>query len=246
MAKCTASVRSARSVRATWRARAAAASRWSIRTRLTWLVGTGAEIVSATWSASSVASEVYWRLRRTRTATSTGTSSMIAQAPWVNLVMAITTVTTPVATAPPPLMRMPSASPVPVGGGGAGHAGLRQREAGEHPDGVERDQVGRRRPGRARPGRRDEARRGCRSRTPVGARAWRAGGACSVLGEEAGQPRKVGKLVLAASTRISNVTAARGRTVRRLRDALAIWERTVFLSPGTTCICWPATTGRGT
>ena len=44
-------------------------------------------------------------------ATSSGTRSITAHAPWVNLVTAITTVTRPVATAPPPLMSNPVRQP---------------------------------------------------------------------------------------------------------------------------------------
>ena len=71
----------------------------------------------------------------------TGTNTITAQAPCANFVIAITTVTTAVVTAPSTVDR----EAVPPAGLAEpevtlGHPGLRQRERGEHADRVERDQ----------------------------------------------------------------------------------------------------------
>ena len=68
---------------------------------------------------------------------------MIAHAPWVNFVIAITTVTTPVTTAPVALMARPTRHPVLLEPEVTHrHPRLRQRERREHADRVERDEVG--------------------------------------------------------------------------------------------------------
>ena len=73
--------------------------------------------------------------------TMSGMSSTTIQAPWVNLVTAMTTVTTPVTTAPMPLIARRQRQPGPrVGEPVPHHAGLRQRERDEDADRVERDQ----------------------------------------------------------------------------------------------------------
>ena len=62
-------------------------------------------------TSSSASSDSYWRFSRTSKATMTGTSNMMNHAPPVNLVTAMTMVTMPVASAPPPLMARPSLQP---------------------------------------------------------------------------------------------------------------------------------------
>ena len=173
-AKCTARISSGASVRAYCSARADARSIVSMNTSTTWRRRMGASAARAASSRSSSASSVYCLLRRSSTATSIGTITMMTHAPCVNFVTAMITSTTngqeraeavDEQSGPPSLLLVPEVV--------AGHSRLRQREAGEHADRVERDE-----PVDLAVGREDhdDARarqaRGSRWRTRVGARAW--------------------------------------------------------------------------
>ena len=131
------------SVRAYWSARAVDWSSSSTSTSTEWRRRIGASSAAlASWSSSAFSAS-YWRFSRTSSATITGTSTMMNQAPPANLVTPMTIVTTTggerTATvdeqAEPPALLLDAEVAL-------GHAGLRQRERGEHADGVERDEVG--------------------------------------------------------------------------------------------------------
>ncbi len=69
---------------------------------------------AAAWgasSSSSIASPSYWRFSRTSTATMTGTSTTITQAPCVNLVMPMMTATIRDKRAPVPFTNRPQCQP---------------------------------------------------------------------------------------------------------------------------------------
>src|SRR5581483_10774217 len=95
------------SARAYWMARAEARSSWSTKTRTVWRRSTGTMPASGTPCSSASASSAYGRARRTRNITMTGTSTTMIQAPWVNLVTAMTMSTTADSTAPTPLTTRP-------------------------------------------------------------------------------------------------------------------------------------------
>ena len=61
--------------------------------------------------ANASASVTYWRLMRMSSVTRMGISTMMAQAPWVNLVMAMITHTMPESPAPMPLTTRPPFQP---------------------------------------------------------------------------------------------------------------------------------------
>src|SRR6266511_993362 len=121
-------------------ARAAATSSWSMSTRTVWRRRIGAWAALGASRSSSSASVSYWRLRRTKAATMTGTSTMMNQAPCVNFVMAMITSTIRQRRADAVDGEADTPVRLTVREVVLGHTRLRQREAREDPDRVERDQ----------------------------------------------------------------------------------------------------------
>ena len=140
--KCTVRISSGVSERAYWMARAEAMSRRSTNTSTTWRRRIGAVAAAGTSCSSWTASRSYCRLRRSSTITRIGMITSITQASSKRVMSTIST-TPAESIAPTPLTTTPrcqpcSSQPQVV----HRHARLRQREADEHADGVERDEPG--------------------------------------------------------------------------------------------------------
>ena len=99
-----------------------------MNTSTTWRRRMGAATASGTLYSSWSASVSYWRDSRTRNSTISGTRATMTQAPWVNLVMAMTMSTHQGHHRADTVDHQPaSASPAALPQMVAGHAGLGER-----------------------------------------------------------------------------------------------------------------------